>query len=542
MVEVKLVTMKELDVNYENCFTWETRESRDNYFDLKSGITFISNIMPTSSRDTLTVNYSKYQLHDADYLYYHDGYRRLYYFITAIDQITETTSQLYLKLDVWTTYQFDLNLNQAFVERCHMDRWNKKSPEYPYIWSDDEGFDTGEMRILYQDKISNMSDIVIYSSSVPIGRLGHEDGGSGIITGGMENDLWLSGKLSSKGYRFIKGFEGFAPRAYRDPGGYYTIGYGITKHGEKDIYNRLANKQPISEEEASKIGYDLKNSRYGMKILSAVKSMGVTKQHQFDALCSVAYNCGTGVITGSSKLKNAILRDINDEAYIRKVWENFYVTSNGQYLSGLKKRRIQECNMFFGKIYETRSISIINTSGKVSGTLKEKNGDGWLPSDKFINETVSDTHGHKMFNNAFGSDWLCPVKGATCTSVYGMRKHPITGKYKQHHGTDIGCPTGTPVRVSKSGKVTHAGWQNPNNHDEGYGLRIWVDHGTYKSCYPHLSKLNVKVGQTVNQGDLIGYVGSTGSSTGPHMHWEIRRKSDNQSTNPAPTLKKGDKV
>ena len=85
-------------------------------------------------------------------------------------------------------------------------------------------------------------------------------------------------------------------------------------------------------------------------------------------------------------------------------------------------------------------------------------------------------------------------------------------------------------------------WQNPNNHSEGFGLRIWVDHGEYKSVYPHLSKMLVTVGQEVKRGEVIGYVGSTGSSTGPHMHWEIRRNSDNASINPAPSLKKGDKV
>ena len=69
-----------------------------------------------------------------------------------------------------------------------------------------------------------------------------------------------------------------------------------------------------------------------------------------------------------------------------------------------------------------------------------------------------------------------------------------------------------------------------------------MQHGDYKVVYAHLSKLNVEEGQTVKQGQKIGEIGSTGTSNGPHCHWEIRRISDNESIDPAPTLKKGDTV
>lgn len=341
--------------------------------------------------------------------------------------------------------------------------------------------------------------------------------------------------MSSKGFRFIKGFEGFAPRAYQDSAGYWTICYGVTKHGEPDIYASLIAKQPVSEEEGAKVSYKLKNERYGAKIVNAVKALGCTNQNQFDALCSLAYNCGTGVVTGSNSLTNAIKSNPNDESVIRPIWEKFYVTAGGQYLPGLAARRKQECNLYFGKSVEMRSIGLINTSGGISGTVTENNGNGWLPTEDC--SSGGDLNGHKSFDNAFGKGWLCPVKGGTVTSKYGWRVHPITGDRKFHHGTDIGAPSGTDYVASKDGVVTSQGWS------DSMGNYIYIDHtGGYRTRVMHLSKILTTQGQNVKRGDLIGKVGSTGDSTGPHCHWEIRRLSDNQSTDPAPSLNVGDKV
>ena len=137
--------------------------------------------------------------------------------------------------------------------------------------------------------------------------------------------------------------------------------------------------QPVPEEKGAMISYDLKTKRYGIPILDSVKRMGITQQCQFDALLSVAYNSGNGSITGSNSLTNAIAQNPNDEATIRPVWENFKITSNGIPLEGLRLRRIQECNLYFNKEVEIRPIGLINTSGNVSGTVTDNNGDGWLP-------------------------------------------------------------------------------------------------------------------------------------------------------------------
>ncbi|WP_394730384.1 M23 family metallopeptidase [Altererythrobacter sp. GH1-8] len=103
------------------------------------------------------------------------------------------------------------------------------------------------------------------------------------------------------------------------------------------------------------------------------------------------------------------------------------------------------------------------------------------------------------------------------SSGYGMRNHPVLGRRKAHKGIDLAAPTGTPVYATADGIVTKAKWFS------SYGLYISIDHSAdLETRYAHLSKLAVEAGEFVKKGDLIGYVGSTGRSTGPHLHYEVR--------------------
>ena len=124
---------------------------------------------------------------------------------------------------------------------------------------------------------------------------------------------------------------------------------------------------------------------------------------------------------------------------------------------------------------------------------------------------------------------IWPVFGRLESGV-GGRRNPFTGRgHEYHEGQDIDAAWGTPVEVAASGKITIAGWQR------GYGNVVYVDHGSGISTrYGHLSKINVTVGQTVGTGDIIGLVGSTGRSTGPHLHYEVR--VNNQPVDPKPYL------
>ena len=111
-----------------------------------------------------------------------------------------------------------------------------------------------------------------------------------------------------------------------------------------------------------------------------------------------------------------------------------------------------------------------------------------------------------------------PINGARLSSSFGMRKHPILGFNKMHRGTDFAAPTGTPIMASGSGTVTRARWCG------GGGNCIKIRHNsTYETIYAHMSKFakGVREGKKVKQGQIIGYVGSTGLSTGPHLHYEV---------------------
>ncbi len=111
-----------------------------------------------------------------------------------------------------------------------------------------------------------------------------------------------------------------------------------------------------------------------------------------------------------------------------------------------------------------------------------------------------------------------PINGARLSSSYGMRKHPILGYNKMHRGTDFAAPSGTPIMASGSGTITRARWCG------GGGNCVKIKHNsTYETIYAHMKSFakGVKEGRKVKQGQIIGYVGSTGMSTGPHLHYEV---------------------
>jgi murein DD-endopeptidase MepM/ murein hydrolase activator NlpD len=107
------------------------------------------------------------------------------------------------------------------------------------------------------------------------------------------------------------------------------------------------------------------------------------------------------------------------------------------------------------------------------------------------------------------------------TSGFGIRSDPFLGRPAMHTGLDFRGSSGDPVRATAYGKVINAGWQG------GYGKMVEIDHGnTLTTRYGHLSEINVKVGDIVRIGQVIGAVGSTGRSTGPHLHYETRIDGD----------------
>jgi murein DD-endopeptidase MepM/ murein hydrolase activator NlpD len=132
--------------------------------------------------------------------------------------------------------------------------------------------------------------------------------------------------------------------------------------------------------------------------------------------------------------------------------------------------------------------------------------------------------GRRRLATAFRGGFIRPVSGRI-TSGFGMRYHPILRKTKLHTGVDIAAPAGTPILAAAAGTVIIAEWM------DAYGYTVVIDHGGgVSTLYGHCSAISVRVGQEVSQGQVVGRVGSTGWSTGPHLHWEVRRNG--QPVNP----------
>ncbi len=159
------------------------------------------------------------------------------------------------------------------------------------------------------------------------------------------------------------------------------------------------------------------------------------------------------------------------------------------------------------KVVETGNILFANL--KLSG---EEN------SLYFFDKEGSKGHYDKNGKSVKKALMKTPINGARLSSPFGMRKHPIDGFNKMHRGTDFAAPTGTPIMASGDGLIKKAGWCG------GGGNCIVIKHNsTYQTVYAHMSKFasGIRSGIRVKQGQTIGYVGSTGKSTGPHLHYEV---------------------
>ena len=127
---------------------------------------------------------------------------------------------------------------------------------------------------------------------------------------------------------------------------------------------------------------------------------------------------------------------------------------------------------------------------------------------------------------------IAPVQGFRLSSTYGEREHPVLGGTRMHKGLDLAVAAGTPVRAPADGVVEKASWFS------SYGNFIEIAHGgNMETRYGHLSAYNVVEGQQVHKGDVIGFVGSTGRSTGPHLHYEVR--IGGEAVDPMPYMQMG---
>ena len=167
------------------------------------------------------------------------------------------------------------------------------------------------------------------------------------------------------------------------------------------------------------------------------------------------------------------------------------------------------------EIFLNDKNEIIETGEILFANLKLSGQDNGL---YYFDKEGSEGHYDKNGKSVKKALMKTPINGARLSSPFGMRKHPIDGYNKMHRGTDFAAPTGTPIMASGDGVVKKAGWCG------GGGNCVKIKHNsTYQTVYAHMSKFarGIKAGVRVKQGQTIGFVGSTGKSTGPHLHYEV---------------------
>lgn len=191
-----------------------------------------------------------------------------------------------------------------------------------------------------------------------------------------------------------------------------------------------------------------------------------------------------------------------------------------------------------GKPYLMPDIKIarVKTGKKVKFIYVDDNGDGFGETGKSVAYTVKGkkkiTYTKRVAVSNKKARFGMPLRNVRITSSFSYRRyHPILKRYRPHHGTDFGARRGTPLLAVNSGKVSFSGWMG------GYGKVVKIKHGGgYESLYAHQSRTRVKRGQKVKKGQVIGYVGSTGRSTGPHLHFGLKRNG--RWINPMKVLRK----
>ena len=167
------------------------------------------------------------------------------------------------------------------------------------------------------------------------------------------------------------------------------------------------------------------------------------------------------------------------------------------------------------EIYLNENNLLVETGEILYANLELSGQDNSL---YYFNKEGSEGHYDKNGKSVKKALMKTPINGARLSSSFGMRKHPIDGYNKMHRGTDFAAPTGTPIMASGDGVIKKAAWCG------GGGNCVVIKHNsTYQTVYAHMSKFarGIKRGVRVKQGQTIGYVGSTGKSTGPHLHYEV---------------------
>lgn len=535
MSTIYLCSIPEFSQDYKNVGRFNNLQSQLTFMNTKVKKQVVTNTKIDRFMSSITLNTPMDSVvRSCDYLFsMTTDEEYVFYFINQIEILTTSTVRLTVTLDVWQTYHLRMTLLPSFVERCHVPRW--KSTNIPTKEIVSEPLGNYESTVIKEENVPNTKGVYIITSTTPLGKVSNRPsggtgggGGGDIPSGGCGNPS--EGIPTPNGFLFIKGYEGLAQYAHNIGDGVMTIGYGCTDKYDGDNYVTLKANEPVSDELASEIMAQSLVSNYGIPLKNSLVSDGLTvSPNEFDAILSFVYNAGLGSWNNSA-IRTALLRGDKDGAY--NAWLTQNIMSGTQFEDGLRARRQAEANIFKFSQYELRTIIIYGHGGTVVGSLNASNSH--VPA-LITNECQSSggITSHDCIDGK-GNKWLFPV-GGVISSVYP--NYP-DGTY--HGAIDIAGNKLKPIYPPEDGfTVYQSGWNTG-----GYG-NLCILHHTATDTYHYFAHQNelplVSVGQTVSHTDCIGYVGTTGNSTGYHLHWEIRDSDLSTKINPCetPTLSVG---
>jgi len=317
---------------------------------------------------------------------------------------------------------------------------------------------------------------------------------------------------------------------------YQEVNYIIKNN---DTIEKILKKYSIKSEDIKNISAELKvkklsNIYSGRKLSLIYKKQENNLNEVVNLIYPVSNTSSVEVrrVQNTFKIKENILQLYKKEVVVRSVIKNNLYSS--AITAGVEPNIIVEFARIYGfEVDFQRDIrqgdwfeilyekfeddnKKIRDTGKIIYASMYVNGEEInLYNFKFKNEEeYYDIKGKSITKSLMKT----PINGARLSSAYGMRKHPILGYNKMHRGTDFAALSGTPIMASGSGTITRARWCG------GGGNCVKIKHNsTYETIYAHMKSFakGIKEGKKIKQGQIIGYVGSTGMSTGPHLHYEV---------------------
>jgi len=318
---------------------------------------------------------------------------------------------------------------------------------------------------------------------------------------------------------------------------YKNINHKIS-NGE--TFDKILNSYSITSDEISQIkkeldlDYNLNNLKTNLdikitidesnnkKITSFILPISRTKKIQLTRSSETDLFTKKIIITNLNKRiifkEGKILQSLYKAAIDLKIQPNIIVEFAGIYGFQVDfQRDIRKNDKFqiMYEVFEDDNGKIFETGNVIFADLKLS---GVNNSLYYFGKKGSEGHYDKNGRSVKKALMKTPINGARLSSAFGMRKHPIDGYNKMHKGTDFAAPMGTPIMASGSGIITRARWCG------GGGNCVKIKHNsTYQTIYAHMKSFGrgIREGIRVKQGQIIGYVGSTGKSTGPHLHYEV---------------------